>query len=243
MSDYKSLIISKQVEEALQVAAARLIGQGQLSLEEDTDYASYTYNHHLYGKQVLSLSAIHENWTVVSFAGHDLFLELIGSKGWTSSAESVIEFFAATGHPVELGASLVQLELGAEVDEQFAVLVNDGEELRLESLSPLLAALSKGRLELARTAFETGKVEVTSTTEEAVLDIPASAEGEPEAQPEVDVAASETETVADELGTAPEGRATRLRKWICSPRGLTICAVGLLAVGGIAMAAVSLSKE
>lgn len=159
MSDYKILIISRQVEDALQSAATPLIGQGRLSCVQDSDHIIYRYNHPEYGTQSLILNAINEDWSTVSFAGREEFLQSIRSEGWYSSAESLIAFFEELGMDVSFNLRELEVyEFG-----NYAAFINSEEGLSAVRLAILAHKLG---VQVDERVEDTTVTEDTATTPE-----------------------------------------------------------------------------
>lgn len=236
MSEYKTLIISQQVEEALQVAAATLIGQGRLSCDQDSDHITYRYNHPEYGTQSLIITAINTHWSTVSFAGHELFLDLIGSQGWVSSSHALVEFFAATGNPVDFDLELSYFEVSSELTQsEYAVLVIEDSTLDLESMQSMINALTGQSVTIEVTesvdAVPTApEVDDTEEVAVAVTDTPAESadvQADTSAAPEEPV----VEDVVESVSTTEKTWTRKLLDWGRTPVGLTVCGLGVAAVG------------
>ncbi len=161
MSVYRILIISKQVEEALQVAADALIGQGQLSCDQDSDHITYRYDHPEYGVQSLMLTVINDDWATVSFAGREEFLQIINSEGWYSSAESLLAFFEELG--VDVSFDLHGLDV-YEFDK-YAVFTRSEETDTTVRLTALARKLGV-QVEVQEVPVEDERIEVAPAVED-----------------------------------------------------------------------------
>ena len=209
MSEYKTLIISQEVEHALRVTASVLVGRGQLSCEQDSGYITYRYLHPAYGTQSLILTAITDEWTTVSFAGHEDFLELIGSKGWISSCESLVEFFSAMGVEADLGIPLEYYDIEGADKDNFAIVVTD-QEVDAENLQSLIFVLTNQHVTLEEKDEELANEAMEEKMQEEV---------------------EQASTIASEVSEAPRRNwRSRALEWVCSPVGLIVCGLATTAV-------------
>jgi len=208
----------------VQDGSARTIGM-------DTEFDGYTieHTHAEYGPQRLLVDQIHKDLYSVSFAGHEKFLEQIGTTGWESSAEALAAYLVELNPELEL--SLEEFRCEAIGDDFVVYSLADEAALNLED--PELAQLFFGQL-ISQAAREVEAIldvvdapaaaeEVLRTTEDAVQ------------QDVIDAtldAGSQAADHPDDVDT-PQAASFRQKalKFIGSPMGVAACVAVLAMVG------------
>jgi hypothetical protein len=199
----------------------------------DIEFEGFTieHEHAEYGPQRLLVDQIHQNLYTVSFVGREEYLEMIGTQGWESSAEALVNYLVDLNPELEL--SLEEFRC-SEIGDKFVVysLVSE-DELAFDADS-----------ELGRLFF--GKLLANASQElDAIIDAAGAAAFEEIVRPVEEAVQTDAidETVdagsqaADHPDDVDSERVASFRrkamKFIASPMGIAACVgvLGLMVVG------------
>lgn len=237
-SNNKTLLITtalavRLLSIAQNLSATEVQDDSSRVLDKDVEFDGFTIEHiHAeHGPQRLLVDQIHKDLYSVSFVGRQEYLEQIGTQGWESSADALVNYLVDMNPELEL--SLDEFRC-SEIGGQYVVYsLASEDELSIETDSEL------GKLFFGELFAEAGR-EV-----DAILDAVGTEAFEDVVRPIEDAVQTDAiaadEAAADHAVEHPEDvdseRVTSFRqkatKFITSPMGVAACvvAVGLTAFG------------